>query len=58
MPKTGDTQLPPNTRFEIPKGGVTSGWTVTVNPNNGTVTTTPAANEEPGTSVDITVRGM
>ncbi|REI34072.1 YPDG domain-containing protein, partial [Staphylococcus felis] len=56
IPQTGDTQLPPNTRFEIPQGGVPSGWTVTVNPNNGTVTATPPADAEPGTSVDIPVR--
>ncbi|REI11389.1 YPDG domain-containing protein, partial [Staphylococcus felis] len=55
-PQTGDTQLPPNTRFEIPQGGVPSGWTVTVNPNNGTVTATPPANAQPGTNVDILVR--
>ncbi|REI14585.1 hypothetical protein DOS75_11090, partial [Staphylococcus felis] len=56
IPQTGDTQLPPNTRFEIPQGGVPSGWTVTVDPNNGTVTATPTANAEPGTSVDIPVK--
>ncbi|REI11386.1 hypothetical protein DOS71_03350, partial [Staphylococcus felis] len=56
IPQTGDTQLPPNTRFEIPQGGVPSGWTVTVDPNNGTVTATPPANAQPGTSVDIPVR--
>ncbi|REI02475.1 YPDG domain-containing protein, partial [Staphylococcus felis] len=51
IPQTEDTQLPPNTRFEIPQGGVPSGWTVTVNPNNGTVTAKPPANPEPGTSL-------
>ncbi|REI32329.1 YPDG domain-containing protein, partial [Staphylococcus felis] len=55
-PQTGDRKLPTNTRFEIPQGGVPSGWTVTVNPNNGTVTATPQANAEPGTSVDIPVK--
>ncbi|REI09219.1 hypothetical protein DOS66_07435, partial [Staphylococcus felis] len=56
IPQTGDTQLPPNTRFETPQGGVPSGWTVTVTPNNGTVTATPPANAEQGTSVDIPVK--
>ncbi|WP_366920585.1 YPDG domain-containing protein [Staphylococcus felis] len=56
IPQTGDTQLPPNTRFEIPQGGVPSGWTVTVNPNNGEVTVTPPADAEPGTSVDIPIK--
>ncbi|REI19549.1 hypothetical protein DOS77_11915 [Staphylococcus felis] len=56
MPQTGDTQLPPNTRFEITQGGVPSGWTVTVNPNNGTVTATPPSDAEPGTSVDLTFK--
>ncbi|REI08743.1 YPDG domain-containing protein, partial [Staphylococcus felis] len=55
IPKIGDTQLPPNTRFENPQGGVQSGWTVTVNPNNGTVTATPPENAQPGTNVDIPV---
>ncbi|REI32328.1 Rib/alpha-like domain-containing protein, partial [Staphylococcus felis] len=41
--KTGDTQIPANTRFESPQGGGPSGWTVTVNRNNGTVTATPPA---------------
>ncbi|REH93545.1 hypothetical protein DOS70_10565, partial [Staphylococcus felis] len=56
IPQTGDTQLPPNTGFEIPQGGVPSGWTVPVNPNNGTVTATPTADAQPGTSVAIPVR--
>ncbi|REH81658.1 YPDG domain-containing protein, partial [Staphylococcus felis] len=56
IPQTGDKQLPPNTRFEMPQGGVPSGWTVTVNPNNGTLTVTPQANAEAGTSVVIPVR--
>ncbi|REH99211.1 hypothetical protein DOS67_00065 [Staphylococcus felis] len=42
--------------MEIPEGGKRSGWTVTVDPNNGTVTATPPANAEPGTSVDIPVK--
>ncbi|REH94758.1 hypothetical protein DOS67_08520, partial [Staphylococcus felis] len=56
IPQTRDTQLPPNTRFEIPQGGVPSEWTVTFNPNNGTVTTTPPANAQPGKNVDIPVK--
>ncbi|REI10648.1 YPDG domain-containing protein, partial [Staphylococcus felis] len=56
IPQTGDTQLPPNTLFDIPQGGVPSGWTVTINPNNGTVTATPSANAQPGTQVDIPAR--
>ncbi|REH96295.1 YPDG domain-containing protein, partial [Staphylococcus felis] len=56
VPQTGDTEIPPSTRFEMPQGGVPGGWTVTVDPNNGTVTATPPANAEPGTSVDIPVK--
>ncbi|REH95293.1 hypothetical protein DOS70_07025, partial [Staphylococcus felis] len=55
IPQTGDTHLPPNTRFEIPQGGVPSGWPVMVDPPNGEVTATPPADAEPGTSVDIPV---
>ncbi|REI29668.1 hypothetical protein DOS81_06050, partial [Staphylococcus felis] len=38
IPQTGDTQLPQNTRFEKPQGGVPSGWIVKMNPNKGRVT--------------------
>ncbi|REI07114.1 YPDG domain-containing protein, partial [Staphylococcus felis] len=55
-PRTGDTQLPPNTRFEIPQGGGPSGGTVTIKRNNGTVKATPPANAEQGTSVEIPVK--
>ncbi|REI04700.1 hypothetical protein DOS62_05220, partial [Staphylococcus felis] len=56
IPQAGDMQLPPHTRFEIPHGGVPSECTITVDPNNGTVTATPKANAEPGTNVDNPVK--
>ncbi|REI32913.1 hypothetical protein DOS80_04015, partial [Staphylococcus felis] len=37
-PQTGDTELPPGTKFEVPTKRVPEGWTVTVDPDNGTVT--------------------
>ncbi|REI15648.1 hypothetical protein DOS74_06710, partial [Staphylococcus felis] len=56
IPQTGDTQLPPKTCFEIPTGGIPSRRIVTLDPNNRTVTATPPAHPEPGTSVDIPVK--
>ncbi|WP_449459492.1 YPDG domain-containing protein, partial [Streptococcus suis] len=56
IPQTGDTPLPHTTLTQPPKESVPSGWTVTVNPNNGTVTETPPAKAQPGTSEDIPVK--
>ncbi|REI04947.1 hypothetical protein DOS62_04475, partial [Staphylococcus felis] len=53
IPQTGDTQLPPNTRFEIPQGGVPSGWTVMFYPNHGIGDSTPPAKPHPGSNVAI-----
>ncbi|REI03661.1 hypothetical protein DOS62_07785, partial [Staphylococcus felis] len=53
VPQTGDTELPPGTRFEVPPTSVPKGWTVTVDPDYGTMTVTPPENAEPGKSVDI-----
>ncbi|REH85775.1 hypothetical protein DOS63_04890, partial [Staphylococcus felis] len=54
IPQTGDTQLPPNTRFEIPQGGVPSGWTVTVYSDNRMVIPTLPTLQLPVIYVDIT----
>ncbi|REI33074.1 YPDG domain-containing protein, partial [Staphylococcus felis] len=56
IPQTGDTQLPPTNRLELPHETEPSGWSVPVHENNRTVTATPPANAEPGTSVDIPVK--
>ncbi|REH95330.1 hypothetical protein DOS67_07410, partial [Staphylococcus felis] len=56
VPQTGDEELPPGTTFEVPPAGIPEDWTVTVDPDNGTVTVTPPANAEPGTSVDIPIK--
>ncbi|MFO3694422.1 YPDG domain-containing protein, partial [Staphylococcus felis] len=56
VPQTGDEELPPGTKFEVPTDKIPEGWTVTVDPDNGEVTVTPPANAEPGTSVDIPVK--
>ncbi|REH95343.1 hypothetical protein DOS67_07400, partial [Staphylococcus felis] len=56
LPQTGDTELPPGTKFEVPPTSVPEDWTVTVEPDNGEVTVTPPADAEPGTSVDIPVK--
>src|SRR5690606_32274228 len=56
VPQTGDTDLPSGTKFKLsdnPK--IPTGWTVKVNPDNGTVTATPPANAKPGTTLDIPV---
>ncbi|MGV3244917.1 YPDG domain-containing protein [Staphylococcus sp. 11262D007BW] len=55
IPQTGDTDVPPGTKYEVPEE-VPTGWTVEVNPDNGTVTVTPPADAEPGTEVDIPVK--
>ncbi|WP_194295497.1 YPDG domain-containing protein, partial [Staphylococcus felis] len=54
--QTGDEELPPGTKFEVPPTSVPEDWTVTVNPDNGEVTVTPPADAEPGTSVDIPIK--
>ncbi|WP_142746117.1 hypothetical protein, partial [Staphylococcus felis] len=56
IPHTGDTQFPPTTRTDIPQGVVHSGWTVTINPNNRTLSPTPPSHATPGTSVDTPVQ--
>ncbi|REI12829.1 cell surface protein, partial [Staphylococcus felis] len=56
VPQTGDTELPPGTKFEVPTDKIPEGWTVTVDPDNGEVTVTPPAGAEPGTSVDIPIK--
>ncbi|REI13823.1 hypothetical protein DOS74_10550, partial [Staphylococcus felis] len=56
VPQTGDEELAPGTKFEVPPTSVPEDWTGTVDPDNGTVTGTPPADGEPGTSVDITVK--
>ncbi|WP_181898121.1 YPDG domain-containing protein, partial [Staphylococcus felis] len=48
--------LPPNTRFEIPQGGVPSGRIDTANADDGMVRVTPPGRADPGTKVDIPVR--
>ncbi|REI08406.1 YPDG domain-containing protein, partial [Staphylococcus felis] len=53
-PQTGDEELPPGTKFEVPPAGIPEDLTVTVDPDKGTVTVTPPADAEPGTSADIT----
>ncbi|HEC2215752.1 TPA: YPDG domain-containing protein, partial [Staphylococcus delphini] len=57
VPQTGDTSIPPNTKFEIPPNtNLPNGWTAEVNPNTGVVTVTPPADATPGTSVDVPVK--
>ncbi|MDO0956112.1 YPDG domain-containing protein, partial [Mammaliicoccus sciuri] len=56
IPQNGDTELPPGTTYEIPEGSVPEGWTATVDPNTGTVTVTPPADAQPGTSAEIPVK--
>ncbi|QPW14492.1 YPDG domain-containing protein [Mammaliicoccus sciuri] len=55
IPQTGDKELPPGTKFEVPSDKVPIGWTVTVNPNTGDITVVPPKNVTPGTKVDIPV---
>ncbi|REH79127.1 hypothetical protein DOS57_03710 [Staphylococcus felis] len=52
----GDEELPPGTKYEVPPTGMPGDWTVTVDPDKGTVTVTPPADAEPGTRVDIPVK--
>ncbi|RTX71686.1 LPXTG cell wall anchor domain-containing protein, partial [Mammaliicoccus sciuri] len=55
IPQTGDKELPPGTKFEVPSDKVPSGWTVTVDPNTGDITVVPPKDVTPGTKVDIPV---
>ncbi|MEB5566898.1 Rib/alpha-like domain-containing protein, partial [Mammaliicoccus sciuri] len=55
IPQTGDKELPPGTKFEVPSDKVPSGWTVTVDPNTGDITVIPPKDVTPGTKVDIPV---
>ncbi|WP_436871614.1 YPDG domain-containing protein [Mammaliicoccus sciuri] len=55
IPQTGDKELPPGTKFEVPSDKVPIGWTVTVDPNTGDITVVPPKNVTPGTKVDIPV---
>ncbi|REI20372.1 hypothetical protein DOS77_10050, partial [Staphylococcus felis] len=55
IPESRSQHLPPTTRFEILQGGASSGWTVTVIPNTGTVTAPPPAHAELATRVVIPV---
>ncbi|REI31554.1 hypothetical protein DOS79_00095 [Staphylococcus felis] len=56
VPQTGDEELPPGTKFEVPPTSVPEDWTVTVDPDNGTMTVTRPADAAPGTRVDIPVK--
>ncbi|MDO0952626.1 YPDG domain-containing protein, partial [Mammaliicoccus sciuri] len=55
IPQTGDKELPPGTKFEVPSEKVPSRWTVTVDPNTGDITVVPPKDVTPGTQVDIPV---
>ncbi|WP_185160425.1 YPDG domain-containing protein [Mammaliicoccus sciuri] len=55
IPQSGDKELPPGTKFEVPSDKVPSGWTVTVDPNTGDITVIPSKDVTPGTKVDIPV---
>ncbi|MCJ0908826.1 YPDG domain-containing protein, partial [Mammaliicoccus sciuri] len=55
IPQTGDKELPPGTKFEVPSDKVPSRWTVTVDPNTGDITVVPPKDVTPGTQVDIPV---
>ncbi|REA94917.1 YPDG domain-containing protein, partial [Staphylococcus pseudintermedius] len=56
IPQTGDKDLSPNSKFEIPPSGDIQGeWKAEVDPNTGVVTVTPPADANPGTSVEIPV---
>ncbi|WP_323707600.1 YPDG domain-containing protein [Mammaliicoccus sciuri] len=56
IPQNGDNTLPDGSTFEVPKDKVPDGWTATVDPNTGTVTVTPPADAEPGTTKEIPVK--
>ncbi|PTK00710.1 YPDG domain-containing protein, partial [Mammaliicoccus sciuri] len=55
IPQSGDKELPPGTKFEVPSDKVPSGWTVIVDPNTGDITVIPPKDVTPGTKVDIPV---
>ncbi|REI16689.1 hypothetical protein DOS74_04990, partial [Staphylococcus felis] len=42
--------------MEVPPTNVPEDWTVTFDPDNGTVTVTPPADREPGQTVEIPVK--
>ncbi|REH81286.1 YPDG domain-containing protein, partial [Staphylococcus felis] len=52
VPQTGDEELPPGTKFEVPTDKIPEGWTVTVETDNGEVTVTTPADAATGTSVE------
>ncbi|REI31429.1 hypothetical protein DOS81_01755, partial [Staphylococcus felis] len=56
VPLTGDTELPPGTKFVVPPTSFPEGWEIEVNAVNGEVTVTPPADAEPATSVDIPIK--
>ncbi|REH97115.1 hypothetical protein DOS67_03850, partial [Staphylococcus felis] len=52
VPQTGDTELPPGTKCEVPPTRVRGGREMEVNPDNTEVKVTPSADAEPETGVD------
>ncbi|REI06872.1 hypothetical protein DOS62_00005 [Staphylococcus felis] len=54
--ETGDEEKRQGTKFEVPPTSVPEDWTVTVDPDNGTVTVTPPANAWPLNTADIPVK--
>ncbi|REH98460.1 YPDG domain-containing protein, partial [Staphylococcus felis] len=56
VPQTGDEELPPGTKFEVPPARIPEDWKVTVDTGKGTVTVTPPADAETGTSEEIPVK--
>ncbi|REH87874.1 hypothetical protein DOS63_00540, partial [Staphylococcus felis] len=54
--QTGDEELPPGTKFEVPPTSVPEGWTFTVYPSHGQLTGNLPAVAEPARSVDIQVK--
>ncbi|REI25008.1 hypothetical protein DOS77_01255, partial [Staphylococcus felis] len=53
VPQTGDTELPPGTKFEVPPAANTDLRTATNREEKRTVKAAPLTNAQPGTSVDI-----
>ncbi|REH89742.1 YPDG domain-containing protein, partial [Staphylococcus felis] len=56
VPQTGDTELPPGTKFEVPPTRVPEGWEVIVNPDYREVTVSLPFDVERGTCFDIHVK--
>ncbi|REH88286.1 hypothetical protein DOS58_09125, partial [Staphylococcus felis] len=54
--QTGDTELPPGTKFEVPPTSVPEGWGNEGKPDTGEVTVTPPADGRPGTTVDTLLK--